>query len=117
MHGRDPSVRGAASWILEDRLNPPPLLPLGRHRRAPRTREKKENPMRPTPLAMVIGYTQGSALRADGQGLWHGRASRNGEPREVSLDAEGIFHDPWEIGALTMFDRETGEAPTGQGSR
>lgn len=68
-------------------------------------------------LIEAIGYTQVSGLHADGQGLWHGRASRNGEPRDVSLDGEGIFHDAWEIGALTMFDRETGEDRTAQGSR
>lgn len=55
------------------------------------------------------GYTAISELRLDAQGIWHGRAARNGDPREVSLNARGEFEDAWEIAALTMFDRETGE--------
>lgn len=59
------------------------------------------------------GYTQVSDLQRDERGLWHGRASRNGDPREVSLDAQGDLVDPLELAALTMFDRETvaGQAP------
>ncbi len=58
------------------------------------------------------GYTQVSDLHRDEQGLWHGRAARNGDPREVSLDAQGNLEDSWELKALTMFDRETGELRT-----
>ncbi|MDB5377971.1 MAG: hypothetical protein JWR00_2417 [Rubritepida sp.] len=58
------------------------------------------------------GYTQVSDLRIDERGLWRGRASRNGDPREVSLDDQGNLEDPWELAALTMFDRESGELAT-----
>lgn len=58
------------------------------------------------------GYTQVSDLRRDEQGLWHGRASRNGDPCEVSLDAQGNLEDSRELAALTMFDRETGDLRT-----
>lgn len=60
------------------------------------------------------GYTQVGELRRDARGLWHGRASRNGDPREVSLDAQGNLEDSWELTALTMFDRETGDLRTAQ---
>jgi hypothetical protein len=58
------------------------------------------------------GYTQVSDLRRDERGLWRGRAARNGDPREVSLDAQGNLEDTWELAALTMFDRETGDLRT-----
>jgi hypothetical protein len=57
----------------------------------------------------AIGYTGVSDLRLDGQGLWHGRASRNGEARDVGLDAQGNLEDAMELAALTMFDCDTGE--------
>lgn len=60
----------------------------------------------------ATGYTQVSGLRLDEQGLWHGRAARNGDPREVSLDAQGNLEDSWELAALTMFDRETSDIRT-----
>jgi hypothetical protein len=62
----------------------------------------------------AIGYTQVSDLRLDGEGLWHGRASRNGEVRDVGLDAQGNLEDPMELAALTMFDCDTGELRTAQ---
>lgn len=55
------------------------------------------------------GYTEIVDLRIDPQGIWHGRAARNGDPREVSVNVLGEFEDSWELAALTMFDRETGE--------
>lgn len=59
----------------------------------------------------ATGYTQVTALRADAQGLWHARAARNGDPCEVSLDAQGNLEDSRELAALTMLDGETAEAP------
>lgn len=62
----------------------------------------------------ATGYTAVGGLRIDGQGLWHGQASRNGEPREVSLDAQGQLEDALEFAALTAFDPGTGEPSTAQ---
>lgn len=61
----------------------------------------------------ATGYTAIAELRKDEHGLWRGRASRNGEPREVSLDAQGYLEDARELTALTMFDREAGEQAPG----
>lgn len=63
----------------------------------------------------ATGYTQISELRQDERGQWRGRAARNGEPREVSVDAQGNLEDAWELAALTMFDRETGEVRSAGG--
>lgn len=59
----------------------------------------------------ATGYTQVTGLHADARGLWRARAARNGDPCEVSLDAQGNLEDSRELAALTMLDRETAEAP------
>lgn len=58
----------------------------------------------------ATGYTQVSNLQFDGQGSWRGRAARNGDPCDITLDAQGNLQDARELSALTMFDPETGEA-------